>query len=184
MDFETLQTVDRDIGLFVAIVRELLSQGIVEEVCNEQLTVGQVRCLCLIMAHEVVTVGDVSRGLGISYPAATKAISRLSEKGLVIRKHDPEDRRNIFVEITPLGQEVTSKVKPEKLKRLGSLLNKMPPKDLKNLRRGIESFLLAAVTDDELFPQICLHCGKEHVENCILSSVKCRKIEGVKDGPG
>ena len=178
MDYETLQTVDRDIGLFVAIVRELLSQGIVEEVCTEQITVGQVRCLCFITAHERVTIGDISRGMGISYPAATKAVSRLAEKGLVARKRDPEDRRNTFVQATARGEELTGRVKPEKLKRLGGLLDKMPPKDLKHLRRGIESFLLAAVTDEDLFRQICLHCGKEHVENCILSSLKCYRKQG------
>jgi len=175
MDSETLQTVDRDISLFVAIVRELLSQGIVEEVCSEQITLGQVRCLCFILAHERVTIGDISRGMGISYPAATKAISRLVEKGLAARKHDPSDRRNIFVSITPAGKEMTDRIKPEKLKRLGALLDKLDPEELNFLRRGIESFLAVAVTDGELFNQVCLHCGKEHVENCILSSLRCRR---------
>lgn len=175
MNNNLLQTVDRDIGLFVAIVREILSQGLVEEVCQEQITVGQVRCLCFIWAHEVVTIGDISRGLGVSYPAATKTVSRLAEKGMVIRKHDQTDRRTISVEITPTGKELTTRVKPEKLKRLGSLLEKMSAKDLGNLRKGIEAFLSAAVTDRELSEQICLHCGREHVENCVLSSFKCQR---------
>ncbi len=175
MDNETLQTVDRDIGLFVAITREILSQGLVQELCEEQITVGQVRCLCFIWAHEKVTIGDISRGLGISYPATTKTVSRLVEKCLVARKHGPADKRNIFVEITPQGRELTSRIKPEKLRRLGSLLERLAPEDLGSLRRGIEAFLSAAVTDGELFDQVCLHCGKEHVENCVLISLKCRK---------
>ncbi len=180
MDNETLQTVDRDIGLFMAIVREILSQGLVEEVSRERITVGQVRCLCFILAHEKITVGDISRGLGISYPAATKTVSRLAEKRLVTRKHDPADRRNIFVEITPAGRELAARVKPEKLRRLGLLLEKMGPDSLSQLRKGIEAFLAAAVTDEELFRQICLHCGREHVENCILSSLKCHKFDRSK----
>lgn len=176
MDLEFLQSVDRDINLFVAIIRELLSQGLVEEVCDDQITVGQIRCLCFIWSHEKVTVGDIARGMGVSYPAATKLLSRLVEKGLVVRKHDPDDRRNIFAEITPLGIELTVRVKPEKLRRLGSLLEKLNPEDLVGLRRGIASFLAAAVTDKELFDQICLHCGKEHAEDCVLSSIKCRRF--------
>lgn len=175
MDHATLQTIDRDIGLFVAIVREILSQGLVEEVCEDKMTVGQVRCLCFIWAHDGVTIGDISRGLGISYPAATKIVSRLAEKGLVARRPDSADRRTILVEITPLGAEMTGRVKPEKLKRLGGLLDKLHPDDLQNLLRGIEAFLTVAVTDMELFRQICLHCGREHVEHCVLSSLKCRK---------
>jgi len=178
LDNETLQTIDRDIGLFMAIVREILSQGLVEEVASERITVGQVRCLCFIMAHEKTTVGDISRGLGISYPAATKTVSRLVEKELVTRKHDPADRRNIFVEITSSGRELASRIKPEKLRRLGLLLEKMEPENLSQLHRGIEAFLAVAVTDEELFRQICLHCGREHVENCILSSLKCHKFGG------
>lgn len=175
MDSETVKNVDRDIGLFMAVVRDILSQGLLEEVCNEQITLGQVRCLCFIWAHEAVTIGDISRGLGISYPAATKVVSRLVEKGLAARKHDTLDRRNIFVEITPLGSALTRRVKPEKLKRLGTLLDRMASEDLNHLRQGIEAFLAAAVADKELFRQICLHCGREHVENCILSSLECRK---------
>jgi len=176
VDHITLQTVDRDIGLFVAIIREILSQGLVEEVCKDQMTVGQVRCLCFIWAHDRVTVGGISRGLGISYPAATNIVSRLAAKGLVTRKHDPADRRTIFVEITPLGVELTTRVKPEKLKRLGTLLERLSPEDQHHLLKGIEAFLSVTVTDEELFDQICLHCGREHVESCILSSLKCRRL--------
>ncbi len=176
MDNNFVQTLDRDIGLFVAIIRELLSQGLVEEVCDDQITAGQVRCLCFIWAHDKVTVGDIARGMGISYPAATKLITRLVEKGLVARNHDLKDRRNIYIEITPAGTELTAKVKPEKIRRLGLLLDKLAPDDLHSLRRGIEAFLTAAVTDDELFQQICLNCGKEHAEDCVLASIKCRKF--------
>lgn len=175
MDQETLQTVDRDIGLFVAIVREMFFQGLVDELCEERITVGQVRCMCFIWSHEGVTIGDVARGLGISYPAATKTVSRLVEKGFVKRIHNQTDRRNIFVEITPLGIELTAKIKPEKLRRLRSLLDRLAPEDLGHLRKGLEAFLSVSVTDEELFAQICLHCGREHVENCILLSSKCRK---------
>ncbi|HWI55397.1 MAG TPA: MarR family transcriptional regulator [Desulfobacteria bacterium] len=176
MDNNFVQSVDRDIGLFVAIIRELLSQGLVEEVCDDQITVGQIRCLCFIWAHEKATMGDVARGMGISFPAATKLISRLVEKGLVARNHDPRDRRSIYIEITPLGRELTTRVKPEKIRRLGSLLDKIAPEDVESLRRGIEAFLTVAVTDDELFQQICLHCGKEHAEDCVLANIKCRKF--------
>lgn len=175
MDQETLQTIDRDIGLFVAIVGEILSQDMLDELCNDQITVGQAKCLCFILAHENVNVGDISRGLGISYPAATKNVSRLVEKGLVSRKSNLHDRRNIFVEITPQGRELTAKIKPEKLRRLGSLLDKVAPDDLRSLRKGIEAFLSAAVADGDLVEHICLHCGREHAENCILSSVRCPK---------
>lgn len=172
MDFQRLQAIDRDIGLFMAIVREILSQRLVEEICDDQITVGQVRCLCFILAQERVTVGDISRGLGISYPAATKAVSRLVEKGLTARKSDAADRRSIFVEITPAGLELTGKVKPEKLKRLGSILDKLSHEEMGFLHRGILAFLSAATDDAELSGQICLHCGKEHVQECILNSLK------------
>lgn len=172
MDLNRLQTIDRDIGLFMAIVREILSQRLVEEICEDQITVGQVRCLCFILAHDRITVGDISRGLGISYPAATKAVSRLVEKGLVARQGDAADRRSIFVEITTAGLELTGRVKPEKLKRLGSILEKLSAEEMGFLHQGIQAFLSAAADDAELCGQICLHCGKEHVQDCILNNLK------------
>ncbi|MDT3700144.1 MAG: MarR family winged helix-turn-helix transcriptional regulator [Thermincola sp.] len=175
MDQETLQAIDRDIGLFIAVIGELLTQDLLDEVCHEQITVGQARCLCFILAHEKVTVGDLSRGLGISYPAATKNISRLVEKGLAARRADKADRRNVFVEITAKGQELTGKIKPEKLKRLSSLLRKVDPERIRDLQKGIEAFLTATLAESELAENICLHCGREHVEHCILANIKCLK---------
>lgn len=175
MDQERLQTIDREIGLFVAVIGEFLSQELLDEICDEQITVGQAKCLCFIFANETVTVGDISRGLGISYPAATKNISRLAEKGLVSRRANQTDRRNIFVEITAQGKELTAKIKPEKLRRLGSLLDKVAQDDLEDLCKGIKALLTVALADRELVENLCLHCGREHVEHCILSSIKCPK---------
>jgi len=175
MDQETLQTIDRDIGLFIAVIGELLAQDLLDEICDEQITVGQAKCLCFILAQETVTIGDISRGLGISYPAATKNITRLAEKGLVSRTANHTDRRNVFVEITAKGKELTAKIKPEKLRRLGSLLDKVDANDLRDLCKGIEALLSAALTDRKLVQNICLHCGREHVEHCIISSIKCSK---------
>lgn len=47
---------------------------------------------------------DVSRKLAISKPAATQAVNRLVEQGLVERVHDVRDRRVVYIRATEEGR--------------------------------------------------------------------------------
>ena len=49
------------------------------------------------------TVRGLAATLGISKPAITRALDRLSVLGFIRRKHDPEDRRIVLVQRTVSG---------------------------------------------------------------------------------
>lgn len=51
------------------------------------------------------SVGEIAAMLGVSSPAATKAVARLERKGLVTRKENEIDRRGVKVSLTPAGME-------------------------------------------------------------------------------
>ncbi|NDF12239.1 MAG: MarR family transcriptional regulator [Proteobacteria bacterium] len=50
------------------------------------------------------TVRSLAAQLGISKPAVCRAIDTLSKHGLVARKEDKQDRRNVFIERTETGR--------------------------------------------------------------------------------
>jgi len=52
---------------------------------------------------EAQTVRGLAGKLGVSKPAITRALDRLSEFELVRRKTDPLDRRSVLVQRTPTG---------------------------------------------------------------------------------
>ena len=58
--------------------------------------------ICYLEA-EAQTVRGLAAQLGVSKPAITRALDRLSEFDLVRRKTDPLDRRSVLVQRTPTG---------------------------------------------------------------------------------
>jgi len=177
---------ERNMEIFMAIMKAITIQCIPCPEKQVQVTLVQLQCLQFIHAHHKVLIGDIAKSRGISYPAATKAISRLEEKGLVAREHDPADRRNIFVRLTDCGRFLATQILPEKLRRMKALLDEMPGDKREALREGLAAFLKVALTDLVLLDQVCLHCGKDHDETCVLYEIKqkCANSDGKSLGEG
>lgn len=162
----------RNVEIFTAIMKIIISQSIPCPEKKAQVTLAQMKCLQYIHSHDRVLIGDIAKSRGISYPAATKTISRLEEKGLVVREHDPADRRNIFVRLTDCGRMTATQILPERIRRFKALLHEMPLEKRQSMEAGIAAFLEVALKDRELLRQVCLHCGKDHDETCMLYEIK------------
>jgi DNA-binding MarR family transcriptional regulator len=59
--------------------------------------------LTCYLEPEAQTVRGLAAKLGVSKPAITRALDRLTEFELVKRKTDPLDRRSVLVQRTPAG---------------------------------------------------------------------------------
>jgi DNA-binding MarR family transcriptional regulator len=55
---------------------------------------------------EPITMGDLSRILGVPFSSATRTVDWLVNNGYVQRLADPEDRRVVRVELTESGKEL------------------------------------------------------------------------------
>lgn len=170
---EDLQKLQRNIDLFQSVMKELFTNAILREVVEGDLTSEQMKCLRFVCCNERVSVGQLAKGLKISYPAATKAISRLEEKDIVFRQKDPLDKRNIYVSLTSKGTKIAKKVQEEKLRRLENLLRLMTAKEIETFTQGIAAPLKVVLNDKKLKQGICLHCGKEHQQDCLVFDPDC-----------
>jgi DNA-binding MarR family transcriptional regulator len=50
------------------------------------------------------SAGEIAVGLGISSPSLTRMLTKLEQRGLIVRALDTGDRRRILVELTSLGR--------------------------------------------------------------------------------
>jgi DNA-binding MarR family transcriptional regulator len=50
------------------------------------------------------SAGEIAAGLGISSPSLTRMLTKLEQRGLIVRALDTGDRRRILVELTSLGR--------------------------------------------------------------------------------
>ncbi|USQ14819.1 MarR family transcriptional regulator [Legionella lytica] len=69
------------------------------------LTVPQVICLYEIYENGMMTISSLSKRVYLSMSTLVGVIDRLEEKNLVSRTRDIKDRRSIYIDITPKGQE-------------------------------------------------------------------------------
>jgi DNA-binding MarR family transcriptional regulator len=94
---------------------------------DDEVTTAQLRALNLLAAvpedDPGLPVGALASGLRISYPAATKAVDRLAERGLADRHRDPNDARQIRVRLTQKGFDVVSHVAISRRAKLERVLH-------------------------------------------------------------
>jgi DNA-binding MarR family transcriptional regulator len=84
------------------------------------LTLTQLKALMALQGgeEEPRPVKRIAEELGITPPAATRAVDALHDRGLVDRTEDPEDRRVKRIEITPAGRELVETVISQRMASL------------------------------------------------------------------
>jgi DNA-binding MarR family transcriptional regulator len=94
------------------------------------------------LARRPMTVKQIAHAATIDAPAATVAVNDLEERGLVVRKTDPTNRRCKVVSLTDAGRDIVRSIDAihdpapavlaalddDDLKALQTLLDKLAPK--------------------------------------------------------
>jgi DNA-binding MarR family transcriptional regulator len=119
---------------------------------DDEVTTAQLRALNLLAAvpedDPGLPVGALALGLRISYPAATKAVDRLAERGLADRHRDANDARQIRVRLTPKGFDVVSHVAVSRRAKLERVLHDLgDAHDRVRLLELIERFTALSLSD-------------------------------------
>jgi len=66
--------------------------------------------LTIYLTPEAQTIRGLSHHLAVSKPSVSRALDRLTEMGLVMRRTDPLDRRSVLVQRTASGQAYMSEL--------------------------------------------------------------------------
>jgi len=66
--------------------------------------------LTIYLTPEAQTIRGLSHHLAISKPSTSRALDRLTEMGLVMRRTDPLDRRSVLVQRTANGQAYIAEI--------------------------------------------------------------------------
>jgi DNA-binding MarR family transcriptional regulator len=89
-------------------------------------------------------VGKLAEELGVSPPAATQLVDKLTAHGMVCRRNDPSDRRVVLVDYVEGMHEVARTIMEDRRRPLQATMNRMTDEEalafLKGLRLLAESF--------------------------------------------
>ena len=67
------------------------------------------------------TIGVIAERMQLAHHSAVELVDRLEDRGLVQRRRDETDRRQVIVELTAEGQDILAKLSLSHLKEMGSI---------------------------------------------------------------
>lgn len=133
---------------------------------TEDLALKQgIKCLTHTELHVIeaidtdsLTMNELSERLGITMGTATVAVTKLSEKGFILRERSDLDRRKVFVSLSKKGNEALGYHNNYHNMIISSITKSIPAQDmetflgvfemiLKNLRNKIEYFKPDSITE-------------------------------------
>jgi DNA-binding MarR family transcriptional regulator len=93
---------------------------------DDMVTLPQLRAMVMIAGRGDLNLGAVARGLGVHSSNATRLVERLVVAGLVDRRDDPADRRNLVLGLTVAGQRLLDEVMEHRRRAVTEILGRMP----------------------------------------------------------
>jgi DNA-binding MarR family transcriptional regulator len=91
---------------------------------RHDLSIAQMHMLMVLHEGGPATVSQMAEAIGISLPAASSALDRLQDHGLVQRHRDIRDRRVVHVILSARGRETAEQACGFKRQKVSQLLDR------------------------------------------------------------
>jgi DNA-binding MarR family transcriptional regulator len=110
----------------------------------DQVTLPQLRVLVMVASGGPLNLNAVARGLDVHPSNATRACDRLVAAGLLHRREDVADRRNLVLELTNNGRQLVQVVTHHRRAAIKDILGRMPGPRRRELVSALQAFGQAA----------------------------------------
>lgn len=125
------------LGDLLLLFRRNIVESLKKEGFNHDLTFSQMEVLGFIKPEGKETMKNIADHLKITPPSATEIVTEMEKKGLVKRLHDKNDRRVIFITLSPLAKKLFISLGKRKEFIFKKMISKINETDKKNLERII-----------------------------------------------
>ena len=86
---------------------------------------------------------ELSQTMGISKAAATQAVNRLVDRGLLDREGDENDRRTVYIQMSDKGEKLFKRENDRVLAMIDKIIENMGEKDIEEFIRLYRKFQTA-----------------------------------------
>jgi DNA-binding MarR family transcriptional regulator len=94
---------------------------------GEEVTLTQYRSLVVLASRGPQSVAALAEALAVTPPTASRSLERLVRKGLVRRRADRHDRRQVRVALTESGRRLIDTVTQRRREQIAGLLAHISP---------------------------------------------------------
>lgn len=136
-------SIERLVAAFDDLMHRL-SSAHAREFLEVGLTMSQAKVLYLVHAEPRIRMAALSGRLGVSLSTISGVVDRLVDQGMLTRRDDPADRRQVVIGITPTGAEHVERLRELNARQLRSLLTRIDTADLAVVERAL--VILVAAT--------------------------------------
>lgn len=106
----------------------------------DTVTLPQLRVLVMLASQPSMNLNGVAARLGVHSSNATRAVDRLVAAGLLDRRDDPADRRNLLLDLTAAGRELVQDVMQRRRDTIAKILDQMTPQQRQQFGAGAAAF--------------------------------------------
>ncbi|MCA1835572.1 MAG: MarR family transcriptional regulator [Actinobacteria bacterium] len=111
---------------------------------EDRVTLPQLRVLVMIASRGPQNLSSVAQALGVHPSNATRTCDKLVEAGLIHRRDNPADRRNLILELTESGRQLLQTMNSYRRTAITNILAKMLPQQRSSLVPELLAFADAA----------------------------------------
>jgi DNA-binding MarR family transcriptional regulator len=108
---------------------------------DTELTLTQLRALATIQLHQPMTVGALSAALRMSLASGSALADRLVRAGLLERHRDPDDRRQVLLELAPSAVRFLRRIEEHSRARLRRAVAAIEPHEREALATALGAFV-------------------------------------------
>lgn len=107
---------------------------------DDVVTLPQMRVLMMVASRKGVNLAAVANALGVHPSNGTRVVDRLVQAGLLDRRDDPNDRRNLVLELTAHGRDLVERINDHRRAAIVEILQEMPAEHRDRIGPALLSF--------------------------------------------
>jgi DNA-binding MarR family transcriptional regulator len=154
--------------VFASAVNNVVEEDLLRETTPGQLTFPQFKLLKLVAMAGAQTLGDVAAFLGVSNPAASKAVDKLVRRGLLGRSEGETDRRAIQLSLTPASRRLLAAYDAAKDRKLARVFRQFSRVDLRRTAELLDKLSAGIADHAAKAEELCLQCGIYYRKKCLV----------------
>ena len=120
---------------YTSLAQELLTvrAKLLQVPANQQLSQmvrGEMFVLNYLFTHEgAIHPKELSRQMAVTTARIASLLNHMEQKQLLLRRADPDDNRQIIVELTEQGRLSTQEIRSQAIRYLSAMLEELGPED-------------------------------------------------------
>ena len=111
---------------------------------GEEVTLTQYRSLVVLASRGPQSMAALADAVGVTAPTASRLCERLVKKGLVRRRTDRNDRRQVRIGLTESGRQLIDTVSTRRRQEITDLLASIPPKTQRSVASALAQLAKSA----------------------------------------